>query len=51
MTKNLEEKTKEICPFADECATEYGADLVCQDENSYEDCVIYKELIKHKGKK
>ena len=48
--KRLENKL-ELCPFIDKCAVEYGDDLACQDENAYEDCSIYKELIKHEGKK
>ena len=47
--KKLETIT-EICPFMNVCAIEYGDDLACQDENSYEDCAIYKELKKQQEK-
>ena len=41
--KNLETQL-EICPYADVCAVEYGDADTCQDESTYENCVIYKKL-------
>ncbi len=43
----LEDKA-DLCPFADECAVEYGASEVCKEEHNYSHCIIYKEFKKYK---
>lgn len=47
--KKLETIT-EICPFMNQCAIEYGSDPVCQDENAYGECSIYRDY-KKRGEK
>ena len=48
--KTIENKL-EICPFIDECATEYGDADVCKEEGNYEECIIYKRVNECEEKK